>query len=212
MKEMSGMVAEWDLVLDAGAGLKPYKRFFDHAKYESTDLQGDHDFLCSLETIPKPDGTYDFVINNQVLEHVVDPAKVISEFYRLLVPGGMLLMTVPQGYGVHSDNNYFNFLKNGIALLLEKAGFKRYSIEPLGGIHRLIGKLFYLLPWYIFRQYLVYKGYHSYRLTWKAVLLSPFFLLSIPFCMFLFPLFFMAIDKLDTNKDWTITYGVIAVK
>jgi SAM-dependent methyltransferase len=45
--------------------------------------------------IPYDDGTFDFVINNQVMEHVTDMDKVLAEIHRVLKPGGKVLSLFP---------------------------------------------------------------------------------------------------------------------
>lgn len=45
--------------------------------------------------IPFPDESFDFVVNNQVLEHVVDIDSVLAEIYRVLKPGGQVLSLFP---------------------------------------------------------------------------------------------------------------------
>ncbi len=52
--------------------------------------------------IPEPDGSFDFVISNSVLEHVPDLAPVLKEAARVLRPGGIFLFTVP-GPGFHGN-------------------------------------------------------------------------------------------------------------
>ena len=45
--------------------------------------------------IPEPDGIFDFVLSNSVLEHVPDLEATITEAARVLRPGGVMLFTVP---------------------------------------------------------------------------------------------------------------------
>jgi SAM-dependent methyltransferase len=47
------------------------------------------------DEIPFPPSSFDLVINNQVLEHVEDLDRVLSEMRRVLKPGGMLLSLFP---------------------------------------------------------------------------------------------------------------------
>lgn len=42
-----------------------------------------------------PDGHFDLVISNQVLEHVTDPEAVIADIIRTIKPGGLLLAAFP---------------------------------------------------------------------------------------------------------------------
>lgn len=47
-----------------------------------------------------PDRRFDLVIASEVLEHVADPAMFLSEVTERLTPGGRLILTVPNGYGI----------------------------------------------------------------------------------------------------------------
>ncbi|MDT8757307.1 class I SAM-dependent methyltransferase [Sphingomonas psychrotolerans] len=57
---------------------------------------------CSADAIGEPDGSFDFVISNSVLEHVPPLEGTISEVGRLLKPGGRFFFTVP-GPGFHDN-------------------------------------------------------------------------------------------------------------
>jgi SAM-dependent methyltransferase len=46
----------------------------------------------------KPQG-YDAVIASEVLEHIEGPAAALAKIRRLLRPGGIVLVTIPNGYG-----------------------------------------------------------------------------------------------------------------
>ncbi|WAC06788.1 MAG: class I SAM-dependent methyltransferase [Thermodesulfobacteriota bacterium] len=50
------------------------------------------------EEIPYDDVTFDIVVCTEVIEHVLNPEKVFSEFKRVLVPGGYLILTTPNPY------------------------------------------------------------------------------------------------------------------
>lgn len=41
------------------------------------------------------DGTFDFVIISHVIEHVANPLKVTAEVFRILRPGGLALIAIP---------------------------------------------------------------------------------------------------------------------
>jgi len=55
---------------------------------------------AAADRIPEPDGSFDFVFSNSVLEHIDDVEAVIAEAARVLRPGGTFLFTVP-GPGFH---------------------------------------------------------------------------------------------------------------
>jgi len=52
-----------------------------------------HIDLCAM---PFDDGVFDLIIIHRVLEHVIDNAGALSELARILAPGGMLNVSVPE--------------------------------------------------------------------------------------------------------------------
>ena len=47
------------------------------------------------ESLPYPDASIDIVFSSNVLEHVENPERVMNEAWRVLAPGGILQMVVP---------------------------------------------------------------------------------------------------------------------
>jgi len=218
MSFASGKVKKSDRVLDAGAGACPYKRFFSHAEYESTDFEdifdksakNKHNFICNLESIPKPEESYDVIVNTQVLEHVPSPQRVIDEFFSILKPGGRLFLTAPQGWGIHGEPyHFFNFTEYGLKSIFEKAGFKIIFIKPRGGIFWYLGKRLKILPSYIFSQYLFGVRGLDRIITF---LLLPFYFVFLPICGFLIPLVFFFLDRLDRRQKFTLGYACYCKK
>lgn len=54
------------------------------------------------ESFPYPDGTFDFVVCNQVLEHLKNIFLPLSEMERVLKPGGRLALGIPNLAGLHN--------------------------------------------------------------------------------------------------------------
>lgn len=219
MKYASKETKGTDKVLDAGAGSAPYKKYFIHANYESTDFEDIfdkkskelHNFICSLDNIPKPNNSYDVIINTQVLEHVEEPQKVITEFYRILKPKGKLFLTAPQGWGIHDGPyHFFNFTRFGLELLFNKAGFKVVFIKPRGGIFWYLAHRISILPSYLSSQY--FYSEEKARQKIGVLLLRLACLFSVPFCRFLVPLTFFYLDKLDKKQDYTLGYACYCAK
>jgi len=52
-----------------------------------------------VELTPYPDGSKDFLVANHVLEHIDDPVGAVVEWLRVLRPGGMLFLSVPNYRG-----------------------------------------------------------------------------------------------------------------
>lgn len=71
--------------------------FYEGGDY-STDIPAElrpHIARMEGDRIPFPDGTFDFVISNQVMEHVPNLDTVVREIARVLKPGGKALNLFP---------------------------------------------------------------------------------------------------------------------
>ena len=54
-------------------------------------------FICEAVALgPIADDSYDFVISSNCLEHVANPLKALSEWRRVIRPGGHLLLVLPR--------------------------------------------------------------------------------------------------------------------
>lgn len=52
-----------------------------------------------------PDGSFDAVISFETLEHVEDPQALLKEFYRVLTPGGRVIVSVPNDWSDESGED-----------------------------------------------------------------------------------------------------------
>jgi len=74
------------------------------------------------------DGMFDVIVCTEVLEHTLDPFSAADEIFRLLKPGGILLLTVPFNFRIHGPlPDCWRFTEHGIRELLKK--FKIRSLE-----------------------------------------------------------------------------------
>jgi SAM-dependent methyltransferase len=58
---------------------------------------------ASADRLPWPDGHFDTVVADSVLEHLDDPAQALREWSRVLRPGGRLLVWSPNRYTLTTD-------------------------------------------------------------------------------------------------------------
>ncbi|KVR13380.1 hypothetical protein WK11_31300 [Burkholderia ubonensis] len=79
------------------AGLEPRIRRLEPREYVVGDLSPRlaHHREINVEKLDFPDGYFDLVICNHVLEHVDNPAAALAEFNRCLAPGGHLVAQTP---------------------------------------------------------------------------------------------------------------------
>lgn len=76
-----------------------YKRFreMDNLDYTTTDLNSPlADVKADICDLPFEDDTYDIIFCNHVLEHIPDDTKAMQEMLRILKPGGMAILQIPQ--------------------------------------------------------------------------------------------------------------------
>lgn len=130
------------LVVDLGCGDQPYKRFLSCDTYVAVDI----DFarrpmvVADAQSLPFREGIADGVLCLEVIEHVPTPERVIAEIYRILKPGGLLLLTAPMSWGLHYEpHDYWRFTPYGLCYLLQKHGFLVKEVVRIGGLVSLIG-------------------------------------------------------------------------
>jgi SAM-dependent methyltransferase len=74
---------------------------------------------------------YDVVVLDQVVEHVRDPRRVVSEVHRILRDGGVCIATTPFLIEVHgSPDDFWRFTASGLRELF--AGFSSISVDGWG--------------------------------------------------------------------------------
>jgi SAM-dependent methyltransferase len=136
----SASIPDGGHVLDAGAGECPYKDYFSHTRYDSTDLcrvekvYGKLSFISDISKLPIHSDSYDLVFCSQTLEHMTDPLTVIKEISRVIKPGGQLWLTAPLYYTEHEiPFDYYRYTKYGLIYLFENAGLEIESIDWLEG-------------------------------------------------------------------------------
>lgn len=90
--------------------------------------------------------TYDVVICEQVLEHVVDPCAAAANLRRLCAPAGHVIVSTPFLIRVHEEamflmKDYWRFTPRGLETLLEHAGLRVESVHSWGNRQCVVGNL-----------------------------------------------------------------------
>lgn len=97
-----------------GRGMKSFVENQSLEIVESDILFGTRtNLICDAHNIPFEDNTFDGVIAQVVLEHVVDPYKCVEEIYRILKIGGLVYAETPfiqQVHGGRYDFTRFTYL------------------------------------------------------------------------------------------------------
>ena len=78
---------------------------------------------------------YDSIFCAQVLHHLPEPELALREIARMLKPGGKAILSVPHLVWLHNEpHDYWRFTGHGLRHLVEKAGLRLVSVEPVGGL------------------------------------------------------------------------------
>jgi SAM-dependent methyltransferase len=120
-------------------GLKLYLTY-DKKKYGASKNNVNH--YGDVHSMPaKWANKWDCVLCNQAIECFENPFKAMDEMYRVLKPGGILLVDAPFNYrwfgvGAWKDpkqgaTDYWRITKDGWKLLTKK--FRKVNIEGFGG-------------------------------------------------------------------------------
>ena len=138
------------IILDIGVGEDPISRGIKSKKILKLDILKEHkpDILCNLNKskIPLKKESVDIIIAGEIIEHLIDPHKVIREFHRVLTPKGVLVLSTPNicslvnrgkmlfgkipsysSFPVDKKNDrrhYTDYNKEILTGVLESAGFK----------------------------------------------------------------------------------------
>lgn len=103
--------------------------------------------------------TYDVVICEQVLEHVVDPFGAAENLRRLCAPGGEAIVSTPFMVKVHelplyALRDYWRFTPRGLGVLLEQAGLVVDEVGSWGNRECIVGNL---------ERWSAFRRWHSLR-------------------------------------------------
>ncbi|RJS81948.1 class I SAM-dependent methyltransferase [Methanophagales archaeon] len=112
--------------------------------------------------LPFVNGSLDVIVAGEVLEHLTEPEKALNEFYRILKPKGILIVTVPNDEKISyqvcihchkltpSSGHLHSFDDKKLTRVVEQAGFNVLRIKkvfnPLNSFP-FIYKLFVPLPY-----------------------------------------------------------------
>ena len=119
-------------VLDVGCGTMPYRSLLpaDDCFGLEVGAGPPHGgetvhLLYDGRSFPLADASLDGVLCNQVLEHVREPRRFLVETFRVLKPGGRLLLTVPFAWDEHEQPlDFFRYSSFGLRHVLREAGFE----------------------------------------------------------------------------------------
>uniref|UniRef100_A0A6M3KBE1 Putative methyltransferase n=1 Tax=viral metagenome TaxID=1070528 RepID=A0A6M3KBE1_9ZZZZ len=151
-------------ILDVGCGKGTHMREFQKLGYDVTgvdrleearELSPDLDIrIADLECDPLPfsDNTFDVAFSKSCIEHIHRPDYHVSEIYRILKPGGRLIIEVPDyahHFNFYSDHTHVTpFVKGSLENILLIHEFKVIEVSSFVQI-----PFMWKMPWLSFLIY-----------------------------------------------------------
>lgn len=193
-------------LLDVGCGNKPYEKWYKQVSDSQVGcdiIQSNEnrvDVICLATDLSFADNSFDTVLCTQVMEHVFDHHALLSEAYRVLRPGGHIILTVPFCWEIHeAPYDFFRVTRHGLEELFKEQDFKIDKIKANGG------------KWAAAFQMFINTVYSTFRSkTAKAKILKIIFM-ELRFTWLLNKIAIW-LDKRYFDEWWTLNYIVIAKK
>lgn len=129
-------------LVDLGCGEATYKQYFLQYAESYTGVDWSNtlhntgaDVVSDLnKKIELASESADTIISLSVLEHLCEPQVMLNEAFRILKPGGKIILQVPWQWWVHeAPHDYYRYTPYGLKYLFEKAGFREINVEPSSG-------------------------------------------------------------------------------
>ena len=172
-------------ILDFGSGSKPYQHLFKKFQYYfsievlSNKKNLKSDIYYNGNQLPFASNSFDSILCTEVLEHVENLDNVIKELYRVLKPGGRMIITTPFMCIEHEiPYDFRRFSYSGLLGLFKKKKFKILKSKKLLNNFHVI---FLTLNFYIYQICLKKKlNYLIYFLAGLVNFLSLLFNFFLP--------------------------------
>jgi SAM-dependent methyltransferase len=175
-------------VVDVGCGEKPYRDLFNECVYIGIDRSyegADPDIIGDATSIPLSDCFADIIFTTQVIEHVSNHKAMLRECYRLLKPGGTIILTGPFYWPLHEEPyDFYRFSKYGFNSVFDEAGFCDIEVTADSGDWAQI--------------------FQSINLKLHGKIMLPFIII--------FNILGVIFDRFDHSENSPINYIVVAKK
>lgn len=188
--------------LDVGSGpTGRYKSLFKNiSEYVKLDIEGvpNVDATGTADAIPFTDNSFDSIVCTQVISDVYNVPKAFSEFYRVLKPGGLALITSGFMDPMNFDaGEYWRFTRNAFERLAKDADFEIEVLEHRGGMWSFRAQM---IIRYIINTLDVYDHWYAPIVNlFSKIYCAPYLLLD-------------RIDNSETSKLFTHGYLLLARK
>ncbi len=158
-------------VLDYGCGRQPYRDLLSADRIIGIDVpdrtsphpQKHADCLFDGLQLPLRNQVFDSLLATEVLEHLFQPQRVLSEWHRVLKPFGFVFLTTPFVWPEHDiPCDAVRYTRYGLESLLKQSGFRIIEATRTGSDCEVILQLMLVT---LFEQYLPNRRFWRILLT-----------------------------------------------
>lgn len=170
------------VVLDVGCGdrwaesiLPPSSRYvgLDYPPTVSKGYAGKPDVFGDGQHLPFAHSSFDSVVLMDVMEHLPIPEMAMTEAWRVLKPGGIIIMQVPYLYPLHDEPHDFQrWTVHGLNALFESHQFKIRQMTRHGHPLETAAALFAIA--------LANSALDAIKIKHPSILLTPLIVAAIP--------------------------------
>jgi len=138
-------------LLDLGCGKVPLFEMYKDYIIDNMCVDWDNtlhdnkyvDVTCdSPGNLPFEEEQFETIILSDVMEHLPNPEKLWKEMFRLLAPGGKVLLNVPFLYWIHeAPHDYYRYTEFAVKRFAELSGFSIILLEPIGGAPEVLADI-----------------------------------------------------------------------
>jgi SAM-dependent methyltransferase len=129
-----------DRVLDLGCGNSPYATLFPNRMCLDIRRRVGAAVVGDAHSLPFVTGAFDLIISTEVLEHALEPQRMIDEIRRVLRPGGRVLLTTRFIFPLHDvPGDYYRFTNYALMHLFRD--WSSTSVEAEATTFETIGVL-----------------------------------------------------------------------
>lgn len=138
-------------LIDIGCGDQPFRKFIKKQgiQYKSLDIKqnmgGSIDYIAQID---KPLGRevlkeeYSIILCTEVLEHVADWETTFENFFKVLRPGGVVIITAPFFYFLHEEPyDFWRPTSHAFNYFAERFNFSVLINQQLGDGWDVLGSL-----------------------------------------------------------------------
>jgi len=132
-------------LLDLGCGNAPYRPWFEvqTTQYVTADfppVAPQTAVACDSSFLPFKADQFNTILCTQMLEHTASPWRVSNEIQRVMLPGGILILSCPQYWPVHEEpHDYFRFTVHGLRALFPAKHWDWLEHHQQGSTWAVIG-------------------------------------------------------------------------